>query len=72
MRDRLRAAADQVEVGDFARAEHREAVEALGRQIDVPVERRRRRGDEEHALRLDESAHALVDLVVELAHGGRA
>ncbi len=50
VRDRLDAAAGQVEVGDALRPEDAQRVVSLWRQIDVPAVARRRGRDEEHRL----------------------
>ena len=50
VRDRLDAAAGQVEVGDALRPEDAQRVVSLWRQVDVPAVARRRGRDEEHRL----------------------
>ena len=59
---RLVAAARDVQPGGAVGTEHAEGVHAFGRKADPPV--RRRRGDEEHLLRADESDVALQERVV--------
>src|SRR5207245_11748028 len=69
VRDRLRAAADEVEIPDLARAEDPEPAQvALRRHVDVAVRGQRRRRDEEQMLPLDPGGELLVDLLVDLPH----
>src|SRR5581483_79297 len=68
VRDRLDAAAGQVEVGDRPRSEDAEAVEALRRDVHVPVAARGRGPDEEHPLREQERPQGVVDRFVRLSH----
>jgi hypothetical protein len=68
VRDRLDAAAGEIEVRDRAWVEDRERVEALRGEVHVAVVRERRGRDEEHALARDEFAKRVIDGVVELAH----
>ncbi len=68
VRDRLDAAAGEIEVRDAVRAEHGERVESFRREVHHPVASERRRRDEEHALAQQPLAHALVDRFEDLAH----
>lgn len=68
MRNRLRPAADEVEIRNLLRAENPEPAEiALWRDVDVTVARKWRRADEEEALRLDPGTELASDLFVDLA-----
>ena len=70
MRDRLRSAADEVEVPDLVRPEDSEPAQvALRRHVHVAVLRERCGADEEEVLPLDPGRELLVDLRVDLAHG---
>ena len=62
------AAAGQVEVGDAVGSQHTEAVESLGREVDVPFGGKRRSRDEKHVLRGDEFCELRGDGVVHFAH----
>ena len=69
--DRLRAAADHVEVGDGALVEHPQGVDRpLRRDVHVTLAVERRRADEEQRLALDPAAQVIVDAVEDLAHSG--
>ena len=67
VRDRLGAAADEVEIRDLARSEDSEPAQiALRRHVHVAVGGERRRRDEEEMLLLDPGRELLVDLVEDL------
>src|SRR5947209_2218763 len=69
VRDRLGAAADEVEVRDLPRPEDPEPAEvALGRDVDVAFRVERSGSDEEEVLALDPGGELLVDAVEDLRH----
>src|SRR5262249_18848216 len=68
VRERLDAAAGEVGVGDLARTEHAEGVQALRRAVDQAVVGSRRGRDEEQVLRLDEVPQRAVDRLEDLSH----
>ena len=70
VRDRLGAAAVDVEVGDRVLVEDREGPDRpLGRDVDVALAVERRRGHEEQRLARDPVALVVGELVVDLRHG---
>ena len=71
VRDRLCAAADEVEISNLVRPEDSEPAQvALWRHVDVAVLGERRRGDEEEMLLLDPAGELVVDLRMDLPHDG--
>jgi hypothetical protein len=68
--DRLRARADDVEVGDRVVVEHAQRADRpLRRDVDVTVAGERRGSDEEQRLARDPRALDVRDALVDLAHG---
>ena len=68
VRDRLGAAAGQIEPGHGVRVEDAERVESAWRDVDVPLCRQRRGRHEEEVLLADPRRETVVDLVENLAH----
>ena len=69
VRDGLRAAADEVEVGDRVLVEDPQRLDrALGRDVDVAAVAARRGGHEEHALARDPRRQPRVDRIEDLGH----
>src|SRR5262249_24853322 len=70
VRDGLRAAPGQVQVGHGAGPEYRERVTvSLRREVDVTVLPRRGRSYEEHVLSRDKLPEPIIQSGVDLAHG---
>lgn len=68
MRDRLRPTADEIEIRNLSGFENPKPTKVtLRRNVDVPVACKRRRADEEEALRLDPGAELARDLFEDLA-----
>ena len=69
--DRLRAAADDVQVGDGVVVEHPKGPDrSLRGDVDVPVVTRWRRAHEEYRLFGDPCLLVVVDAIVDAAHTG--
>src|SRR5829696_7137609 len=72
VRDRLGAAADDIQIRDGAVVEYAQAPDRpLRRDVDVPVVATRRGADEEQRLTSDPRTQAIVDAVVDTSHGRR-
>ena len=69
VRDRLGAAAHEVQVGERVLVEYPERLDrALRRDVDMAAGAGRGSADEEHPLRRDPRGQTVVDAVVELPH----
>ena len=68
VRNRLRAAADIIEIRQRTRVEHAKRIEPFRRQIDVASGAQGRRSHEKHLLSPDECFQTRVDLFECLAH----